>query len=239
MECSHCGVEFTSNKKRKENKYNFCSRKCYVEFKQINNWVALICDGCGLEYTRMKSEASNSQKHYCSAICRPRVSGLQTRNCLTCNAEVKRYVSLMPKNGNVFCNNSCAAIWKNKHRDSKGTTRSKLEKWLEGQLKIKYADLEFLFNKTSIIGMELDIYIPKLKLAFEINGVFHYKDVFKNGLLEKRLILDEKKRQLCLKYNIKLIEINTSEQIYFTEKSSQKFLDLINDKIKVYLDLIK
>lgn len=237
MECSHCGAEFTSNKKRKDNKHNFCSRKCYVEFKQTNNWVNLICDGCGLKFTRIKSEYHGGKFNYCTAKCRPRVSGLQTHNCLTCNAEVTRYASLIPKNGNVFCNNSCAAVWKNKHRDSKGTTRSKLEKWLEEQLKTKYIDLEFLFNQTSIIGMELDVYVPKLKLAFEINGIFHYKDVFNNGLLEKRLVLDEKKRQLCLKHNINLIEINTSEQIYFTEKSSQKYLDIITNKINEHLEL--
>ncbi len=232
MECSHCGVEFTSKKKRKDNKHNFCTKVCYLAFIRTKDRVELTCDGCGVKFTRINSEAGRGQKQYCSATCRPRVSGLQSHNCVTCNAEVKRYASLIPKNGNVFCNNSCAAIWKNKNRDQAIPTRSKLEKWLEMQLNNKFTELTILFNKTTHIGMELDIHIPTLNLAFEINGVFHYEDVFKNGLLVRRLELDAKKRQLCLDNKITLIEIDTREQKYFTDKSSQKYLDIITNKIK-------
>jgi len=235
MECSHCGAEFTSNKKRKDRKHQFCTKDCYLAFIRTKDRVELTCDGCGVKFTRINSEVGRGQKQYCSATCRPRVSGLQTHNCLTCNAEVKRYASLMPKNGNVFCNNSCAAIWKNKNRDQAIPTRSKLEKWLEEQLNNQFAGLTILFNKTNQIGMELDIHIPSLNLAFEINGVFHYEDVFKNGLLTRRLELDEKKRQLCLENKIKLVEIDTREQKYFTEKTSKKYLDIIIENIEKHL----
>jgi hypothetical protein len=230
MECSHCGAEFTNNK-RKSNKHNFCTKDCYLAFIRTKDRVNLTCDGCGVGFTRITSEVGRGKLQYCSAKCRPRVSGLQTHNCVTCNAEVKRYASLIPKNGNVFCNNSCAAIWKNKHRDPTITTRSKLEKWLEEQLKNTYTDLNILYNKTSEIGMELDIHIPSLNLAFEINGVFHYEDVFNNGLLVRRLELDEKKRQLCIENKITLIEIDTREQKYFTEKSSKKYLEMVTKTI--------
>lgn len=231
MECTNCGVEFTSNRKRKTNKHNFCSRNCYNNFIGLTDKLLLKCDGCGVSFSRLKSQCYAGKCNYCSHKCRPIITGLQTYICKTCGLEVKRYASLTPKNGNVFCNNSCAAIWKNKYRDSKGTTRSKLEKWFETELIAKYPRLEFLFNKTSIIGMELDIFIPSLKLAFEINGVFHYKDVFNNGALEKRKELDIKKKMLCSSNNICLLEINTSEQIYFTEKSSRKYLDIIINEI--------
>ena len=225
--CSNCGVE-TQKKKSKNRKNIFCGKDCYLSFIRTKDRVNLTCDGCSVEFTRITSSCHQGKLNYCSAKCRPRVSGLQTQLCLTCNSEVKRYASLMPKNGNVFCNNSCAAIWKNKNRDPTITTRSKLEKWLEEQLKNMFTDLNILYNRTSEIGMELDIHVPSLNLAFEINGVFHYEDVFKNGLLVRRLELDAKKRQLCLDNNILLIEIDTREQKYFTENSSQKYLDIIN-----------
>lgn len=239
MECSHCDIEFTSNKKRKDRKHQFCTKLCYLLFIRTKDRVELTCDGCGVKFTRIKSECNKEKLNYCTATCRPRVSGLQTHNCLTCNAEVKRYASLIPKNGNVFCNNSCAAIWKNKNRDQAIPTRSKLEKWLEEQLNNQFTGLIILFNKTTKIGMELDIHVPTLNLAFEINGIFHYEDVFKNGLLTRRLELDEKKRQLCLENKIKLVEIDTREQKYFTEKSSKRYLDIITNKIKERLELLK
>ncbi len=232
MECPHCGVEFTCNKKRKDRKNQFCTKECYLEFIRTKDRFELTCDGCGITFSRIKSECNKSKLKYCSVSCRPRVSGLQTRSCIVCGSDVTRYASLFPKNGNVCCNNSCGAIWKNKNRDPTITTRSKLEKWLEEQLKHGFTELNILYNESSKIGMELDIHIPNLKLAFEINGIFHYEDVFKNGLLARRLELDAKKRQLCLDNKITLMEIDTREQKYFTEKSSQKYLDIIANKIK-------
>lgn len=45
--------------------------------------------------------------------------------------------------------------------------------------KIKFSRyLDFKFNDRETIGLKLDIYIPSLKLAFEINGVFHRKNIF-------------------------------------------------------------
>lgn len=235
--CSNCGIE--TKKKNKKRKNAFCSKNCYLLFIRTKDRIEIKCDGCGDKFTRVNSEAGRGKLQYCSAKCRPRISGVQTLICKTCGSEVKRYASLMPKNGNVFCNNSCGAIWKNKNRESKGCNRSKLEKWLEEQLKNSYTNIEIFYNKTVTIGMELDIHIPSLNLAFEINGIFHYKDVFNNGLIFKRRELDEKKRQLCLTNNIKLIEIDTSEQKYFTEKSSQKYIYIIKNEIEKYLQIKK
>lgn len=228
--CSNCGVK--TKKKNKDRKNVFCGKICYLSYIRTKDRVNLKCDGCGNMFTRIKSECRDGKLNYCSNKCRPRSHGLKTYNCLTCNSEVKRYFSLVVKNKNVFCNNSCSAIWSNKNRNQSTTSRSKLEKWLEEKLKSEFTDLFFLFNNTTNIGMELDIYIPTLKLAFEINGIFHYEDIFNNGLLTIRQKLDEKKKQLCLSNGILLIEVNTMEQKNFTEKSSLKYLDMITEKIK-------
>jgi hypothetical protein len=59
-----------------------------------------------------------------------------------------------------------------------GCRRSKLEKWLEEQLIKMYPNLEIHFNRKDTINSELDIFIPSLKLAFELNGIFHYEPIY-------------------------------------------------------------
>lgn len=73
-------------------------------------------------------------------------------------------------------------------------------------------------------NLEIDIYLPDKKIAFEYQGQQHFypikawggENAFKN--LQKR---DERKRQLCLQLGIRLIEIDYTEPLtleYLTEK---------------------
>ena len=52
-----------------------------------------------------------------------------------------------------------------------------MEVWLEGRLTALHPSLEFHFNRKDAIGSELDIYVPALKLAFELNGIYHYEPI--------------------------------------------------------------
>ena len=103
--------------------------------------------------------------------------------------------------------------------------------WLEQKLTILHPTLEFHFNKTDAINAELDIYIPSLKLAFELNGIFHYEPIFGKEKLKLSQNNDQRKFQACLEKNIELCVIDTSHQKYFKEQSSQKFLDIIKQTI--------
>jgi hypothetical protein len=104
-----------------------------------------------------------------------------------------------------------------------------LEKWLEIQLGIKYPQLKIQYNERETISGELDIYIPSLKLAFELNGIFHYEDIF--GQLERTQNNDKRKFAACSEKGIGLCIIDTSRQRYFKEKSSQEFLNIITNII--------
>lgn len=55
--------------------------------------------------------------------------------------------------------------------------------------------------------MQLDIYIPSLKLAFEYHGEQHYLPVHYYGSASYRAELDQEKRLACYKEGITLIEI--------------------------------
>ena len=130
----------------------------------------------------------------------------------------------------TFCSQSCACLYNNSHKTT-GTRRSKLECWIEKQLDEKYPDIDIDYNKTNAINAELDIYIPSLKLAFEMNGIFHYEPIYSENKLDKTRTNDRRKFQACLDKKIELCVIDTSSQTYFKEKSSTKFLRIITNII--------
>lgn len=130
------------------------------------------------------------------------------------------------KSGKNFCSSSCAATYHNARKTS-GTRRSKLEGFIEDQLKLRYPNEVFEFNSKEAINSELDIYLPYHKLAFELNGLFHYEPIFGPGKLAQIQNNDSRKFQACLERGIELCIIDTSDQRGFTKASSAKYLDVI------------
>ena len=163
---------------------------------------------------------------YCSLAC-INYNSVQG-SCLNCGKEMIIKKSNLNKNN--FCSRSCAATHNNKNK-TKGTRRSKLEQWIESQLNVLYPNLLIDYNKKDAIGSELDIYIPSLNLAFELNGIFHYEPIYGSDKLNRIQENDNNKFQLCQQKNISLCIIDTSSQKYFKEKSSITFLNLIRNII--------
>jgi len=91
----------------------------------------------------------------------------------------------------------------------------------------KYSNLDFDFNGKKAIQSELDIYIPSLKLAFEINGIFHYEPIYGQDKLDRTVSNDQRKFAACSENGISLCIIDTSGLSYFKPKKAQKFLDII------------
>jgi len=131
---------------------------------------------------------------------------------------------------NNFYSLSCSAIYNNKNKKH-GTRRSKLEVWLEKQLILLYPNLDIHFNRKDTIGSELDIYIPSINLAIELNGIFHYEPIFGNDKLNQIQENDISKSKACIDNEIDLCIIDTSGQKYFKPKTSQKYLNII---IKIF-----
>lgn len=146
--------------------------------------------------------------------------------CLNCKKVFLKLASAVRRSPNHFCSRSCAAIHNNTHKTT-GTRRSKLEAYLEEQLTVLFPELEILFNDKTAINSELDIYIPSLKLAFELNGIFHYEPIFGKDKLNQIQNNDGNKFQKCQENQISLCIIDTSSQKRFTELSSKKYLDII------------
>lgn len=166
---------------------------------------------------------------FCNSICKQKASNRSVTDACgfcgsLCTRQLKEYKG--SKSGKIFCNSSCAAKYNNTHRVT-GNRRSKIEIWIEQQLRILFPELNILFNDKTAINSELDIYIPSLSLAFELNGIFHYEPIYGQKKLDQIQINDNNKFYLCQQHNISLCIIDISKMIHFKPLKSQKFLDII------------
>ena len=195
--------------------------------------IKLICTNCNKKFNRTLSNHITSKKRncqpFCSKLCNSQYQNQKiSTKCGQCNKliQVKQSVLNKSKSGKVFCSRSCSVTYNNQHKII-GIRRSKLEAYLEEQLTKMYPKLQILFNDKQTINSELDIYIPSLNLAFELNGIFHYEPIYGQDKLNQIKNNDQRKFQACLENNIELCIIDTSQQKYFKPKTSQKFLDII------------
>lgn len=198
------------------------------------------CKQCKKTFFRTKHNIQrfmNPNQHtngdYCSKECQSFASKKTIKtNCINCNKEIfKIPIDIKKsKSKNLFCSRSCSASYNNSNKTT-GTRRSKLEIYLENKLQEIYPNLEFHFNRKDTIGSELDIYIPSLKLAFELNGIFHFEPIYGEKKLNQIKNNDNNKFQKCIENDISLCIIDTSSQTYFKEQTSIKFLNIITNVI--------
>jgi len=88
-------------------------------------------------------------------------------------------------------------------------------------------DGEILTNNKTIIGTELDIYLPSLKLALEFNGVYWHNElnVPNNYHLNKT--------EMCEEKNIQLIHIFEDDWTYKQNIVKSRILNLLNKSNKI------
>jgi very-short-patch-repair endonuclease len=206
----------------------------------LNNYMKeykLNCCHCQEEYEVKKRryyEARSElkikkKKNYCSKKCLYSGRGINERikvNCLNCEKEFDKLYCELKKTQNSFCSRSCAATYNNKNK-THGTRRSKLEIYLEEELKSKYNNLDIHFNRKDTINSELDIYIPSMKLAFELNGIFHYEPIYGDKKLNQIQNNDTRKFQACLEKGIEMCIIDVSSLSYFKPANAKKYLDIV------------
>jgi len=205
--------------------------------------LSCICYNCNNEFQILKKNITQELKNnrgrnkFCTWKCRNEYKFTKKYvNCANCNIKFLKQLNQIKKSKNNFCSRSCNATYNNTHKTT-GNRRSKLEQYLEIELTKLYSNLDIQFNNKEIINSELDIYIPSLKLAFELNGIFHYEPIFGGDKLNQIQNNDQRKFQACLEQGIELCIIDTSRQINFKEKSSQKYLQIIFNIINFKLNI--
>lgn len=204
-------------------------------------YITLICHHCYKEFKRSaqrfaSNKCKNIKNFYCSKQCfnSSQVISILV-NCKECNKEFLKLPSQILKTPNNFCSRSCAARYNNMHK-TYGYRRSKLEIYLEEQIRLTYPNIELLCNNTEIIGAELDFYFPTLSLAIELNGIFHYEPIYGTNKLERTQCNDKKKIFLCNKNKINLAIVDSSSCKYLNQKAKDKYWRIFNE---IILDSIK
>lgn len=197
------------------------------------NTLPLECYHCSNTFLKKKKyitselNLNKGEVKFCSQKCTKDFKiNKKSLNCANCGNQFDKKLNQIKKTKNHFCSRSCGVTYNNKHK-THGTRRSKLEVWIEEQLTYLYSDLHIDFNKKDAIGSELDIYIPSLNLAIELNGIFHYEPIFGKDKLGKIQENDVSKSKACIDNKIDLCIIDTSQQKYVKPKTSQKYLDII------------
>ena len=209
--------------------------------------LPLLCAICNTIFYRTKHQiqmALNENHHTTQDCCSLKCLGIFNSTkietiCNQCNLPIIKTKAQLrqSKSGRSFCSKSCAAKYNNAHK-STGTRRSKLEIQIEQQLIQLYPNLEIHFNRKDAIDSELDIYIPLFRLAFELNGIFHYEPIYGQNKLNSIQNNDQNKFMKCQEKQISLCIIDTSQQKYFKESTSIKYLNIIIDIINQHLACI-
>ena len=172
--------------------------------------IPLICPQCHEPFLKELRRVNYNKKHGFINLCSHKCSSLykltvQPVQCLNCKTTFLKRPANIRTSPNHFCSKSCAATYNNKNK-SYGYRRSKLEVYIEDQIKIEFPDLELIVNGKETIGSELDLFFPDLNLAIEISGIFHYEPIFGQDKLDQIVANDNKKVTACNLLNIDLIQ---------------------------------
>lgn len=196
---------------------------------KYNDFISLKCEVCQKAYTRTKHSITSKYKlkaqnpRFCSRACHSfSMRNNETKSCKNC----KETFTVRDQPKKLFCSQSCAATFNNKNKTT-GTRRSKLEIFLEQELTHLYPNLEIIYSAKTSIGSELDIFVPSLNIAFEIQGIFHYEPIYGQEKLEQIQKNDLEKIQKCKELGINLVHIDTRSQKKFSKKSSEPFLNIL------------
>ena len=83
-------------------------------------------------------------------------------------------------------------------------------------------------NRTEIYPLELDVYIPKLKLAFEFNGLYWHSELYK----DKNYHLN--KTEECIKNGIHLVHIYDDDWVCKTDIVKSRICNLLGKSERIY-----
>lgn len=238
IECDECSVRFLRRaklihadiKRGRKSKGFFCSRICHTKHNVVRHEENLICVECGKKYTKKKDPRSINS--FCSRSCaakfnknatskkpKPKstkrvVTRLQLK-CEGCGKQIIRLASQLKKTKHKkpYCSRSCRMSHYNRNILKRTfNQRSRAEDIL---FDIIQKDFKFLVIKQNVrdilpSGLEIDLYLPSISLAIELNGPTHYFPIYGNDKLSKIQSNDVKKRLEIHQMNINLLTIDIS-----------------------------
>ena len=205
--------------------------------------LPLECLECKGKFFRSKHRVQTAIKRgfgdtaeFCSVRCaRLKQHPPITVKCEQCSVQFVKIKSQIKRCRHNFCSCSCSTTYNNQHKTI-GNRRSKLEIWLESQMSRNYPSLVIKYNDKEAIQSELDIYIPSLRLAFELNGIFHYEPIYGVSKLSSIQKNDVGKFQKCIAKGIELCVIDVSTLKHFKIDKAIIFLEIITNIVNQRLN---
>lgn len=158
-------------------------------------------------------------------------STYQDVSCATCKKNFRKLSKDIVRTNANYCSRRCNAIHTNK--TIKHYNRSKMEAYLCKEIRELYPDLEIKDNYRALFKncCEIDIYIPELKLAIEVNGICHYKPIYGQERFDHIKENDKYKEIHCTEQGVNLLVLDISRVTKFSQKEAQPFLEQIKTVI--------
>lgn len=179
-----------------------------------------------LEKHRVERAMTRGTGKYCSQACaRHARRTSQEVQCSNCKTLFRKHGVELKRTKNHFCSRSCSASFNNRHKNLGRGRRSKAEDYLSELIRSDYPSLAMRQNDRTLLpsGLEVDIVLPGLKLAIELNGPVHYFPLFGQEKLAKVQAADIAKQLEIQSLGYGLIVIDISAYGYF--KKVKRMLD--------------
>lgn len=224
MRCLACDSEFYVQPSA-AGKRKYCSIACSSAHRKAQ----IKCLFCKKSILKPKFRKAKYCSKKCASVHReqlkPKVNSVEI-SCQYCNNQFHMNKSLYDRRPRKYCSKICGI------RDNKSGQISKIEKYFVTQLRLKYPELNIIENDRTVFdGLEIDIWIPSLRLAIECNGPCHYKPIFGDKGLVKTQQNDKKKELLSIKADIRLFIIDVSNQYCYTKIGQREILQQLSEII--------
>lgn len=179
-----------------------------------------------LEKHRVQRSIERGTGKYCSQTCARHARRTSKEvTCANCKVLFRKHGVELKRTNNHFCSRSCSAQFNNRCKKLGAGRRSKSEDYLKGLIRRDFPSLEIILNDRALLnsGLEIDIVIPRSKLAIELNGPVHYFPLFGDQKLAKIQTSDISKQVEIQAVGYNLLVVDISAYGYFK-------------KVKVMLD---
>lgn len=186
--------------------------------------VPLRCKACANQFTAVKCAVQVALKgkgshtlDSCSRACAGQLKAKAPNvTCQQCGKAFRKFPGEIKKSPLHFCSMSCACRYNNQHNRHGKIKRSKAEKHLEKLIRHDFPDLSLSVNNRTLLasGLEIDLLLPTLAIAIELNGPCHYWPIYGAEKLASVQRFDaQKQSELAqLKYQLLTFDITQSSR---------------------------
>lgn len=222
--CQHCQVSFEAVHADKKKTRKFCSMSCSAKYNK---------NGRGRDYSKprlykekfelrgyMEFGTEEKDREMSSVSKKPKGEPRKKavyldRKCEGCGKDVRRRESEIKKSkhGKSYCSKSCRMKHYNAHILVRSSTqRSRAEDYLFEMMVSDFPSLKIIKNDRSFLSehLEIDLYMPDIRLAIELNGPVHYLPIYGDERFKRVQIKDAKKNLELHQKGVALLTLDIS-----------------------------